>query len=125
MNLIEVITAVQGQVEQQFSSLTHQQLNCKTEPGKWSIAQCLQHLILANSNYFSTFDKVLEGNYKLSLFQRLNPFKRLVGSYMVKQLGPRIKKKMKAPAIFQPSYSELPADIVLNFSEMQNKLKEY
>jgi hypothetical protein len=49
----------------------------------------------------------------------------MLGAYMVKHLGPQVKKKMKAPALFQPSYSELPVDIVLIFSEMQDKVKEY
>src|SRR4026208_527684 len=122
MDLVEIINTVREQATYHFTSLGRQQLNWKPAPEKWSIAQCLDHLLLANKNYFPTFDRILSGTYKLGFFQKLNPFKKLAGAYMVKHLGPQVKKKMKAPAIFQPSHSELPSEIVSTFLKQQQDL---
>jgi hypothetical protein len=125
MDLIEKINAVMQQADRYFSVLSKQQLNWRPETKKWSIAQCLEHLLNTNKTYFPGFDKILAGTHKLGFFQKLNPFKKMVGAYMIKQLGPLVKKKMKAPAIFQPSHSEVPADIVSRFLNQQKELVNY
>ena len=125
MGLIEELDGVRQQVEKHFYALNAVQLNWKPEASRWSIAQCLDHLMVTNGTYLPAFDKVLNGTYRLSFFQKLNPFKKAFGPAMVRSLGPQPKKKIKAPALFAPSASELPANTVEQFLEHQEKLKRY
>ena len=125
MDLIKKLDALSKQVQDSFGSLTGDQLNWKPEPGKWSIAQCLDHLVVSNKTYFPIFDKVLDDSYRLSFFQKLNPFKRSLGPMMIKSLGPGSVKKFTAPKIFEPSSSKVNADIVSVFVSEQNQVKNY
>jgi hypothetical protein len=125
MELAEKLEEVTNTVVAQFSALSHHQLNWKPEPSKWSIAQCLDHLITSNRAYFPVFDDILNERYQLSFLQRLNPFKKTFGPMMIKSLGPQPARKFKAPKIFEPSASELPAAIVQNFIGHQGEIKNY
>ena len=125
MEPLQQIDAVQEQVDKQFSTLSSEQLNWKPEPGKWSIAQCLDHIITSNKTYFPAFNKLLRHEYQLSIFQQLNPFKKKLGPMMVRNLGPLVTKKFTAPTIFQPSSSTLPASIVADFRTHQEELRKY
>lgn len=42
-------------------SLTVEQLNWRSDPGKWSVGQCLDHLRVANEVYIPPMTKALEG----------------------------------------------------------------
>ena len=125
MDLIGQLDMVQLQAVQNFSLLSADQLNWKPDPSKWSIAQCLDHLIVSNSTYFPIFDKILANEYRLSFVQRLNPLKKLMGSMMSKTLGPQLVRKFHSPRIFEPSSSQINPGIVEEFSNLQNKLKNY
>src|SRR5215216_982165 len=123
MDLPGQLDSVQQQAAQSFSSLSIERLNWKPRPSKWSIGQCLDHLIVSNKSYFPTFDKLLAQEYRLSFLQRVNPFKKVFGSIMVNTLGPQLVRKFKAPKILEPSSSKVPIDIVEEFSRQQDQLK--
>ncbi|MGZ8544033.1 MAG: DinB family protein [Flavisolibacter sp.] len=125
MDFIKKLDALATQVQDSFGSLNTEQLNWKPQPGQWSIAQCLDHLIVSNNTYFPTFDKVLNEGYRLTLLQKMNPFKKSLGAMMIKSLGPGSSKKFTAPQIFTPSSSDVSGDIVSVFVSAQNKLKTY
>ena len=125
MDLIVSINNTTQKVSQNFSLLTNEQLNWKPDVSKWSIAQCLDHLIVSNSSYFPTFDKLINKTYQLPLLQKLNPFNKLFGPIMVRYLGPQSKQKLKNPKIFSPSTSTLPSTIIDDFSKHQEILINY
>ena len=125
MTPIEQIESINMQVHDDFSSLSDAQLNWKSQPEKWSIGQCLDHLIVANKSYFPSFEKLIYHRYKLSFLQKLNPFKKLMGPVMIKYLGPQPNKKFKSPKIFEPSASRIAFTIVDDFLRHQEELKSY
>jgi len=125
MDLIVSINNTTQKVSQNFSLLTNEQLNWKPDVSKWSIAQCLDHLIVSNSSYFPTFDKLINKTYQLPLLQKLNPFNKLFGPIMVRYLGPQSKQKLKNPKIFTPSTSTQPSTIIDDFSKHQEILINY
>lgn len=45
----------------EFSDISLEQLNWKLSAESWSIAQCLDHLIIADSFYFPELKKIIEG----------------------------------------------------------------
>jgi hypothetical protein len=125
MNPTEQIESINQQVHEKFSLLSSVQLNWRSEPDRWSIGQCLDHLIVSNKSYYPSFEKLIYHRYKLSFFQKLNPFKKIFGPIMIKSLGPQPKKKYKAPKIFTPSASSISSTIVRDFLNHQEELKMY
>ena len=125
MDLVQQIASVNQQVEHHFLNLSPVQLNWKQEPSKWSIAQCIDHLIVSNSTYFPIFDQVIQGRYELSFIQKINPFKKIFGPMMIKSLGPHSAKKFSAPKLFQPTSSNVRDTIIMDFIFQQDILKKY
>jgi len=125
MDLIASLNNTTQQVTQNFSALSNAQMNWKPDVSKWSIAQCIDHLIVSNSTYFPTFDKLINKAYQLPLIQKLNPFNKVFGPIMVKHLGPQSKQKLKSPKIFTPSTSTLSSTIIEDFSKHQEVLINY
>lgn len=95
-----------------FSSLCSEQLNWKPSPKSWSIAQCLNHLIVSDSVYFADLKKIVEGTYKMSFWERYSPFTGLCGRMMKDRLQEQVKRKMTAPKKIQPSKSEMGIEIL-------------
>ena len=125
MDFSERLNFIIEQVIKSFSSLSYEQLNWKMDLSKWSIAQCLEHLIVSNSTYFPVFDQVLEGTYTLPVTQRFNPLSKLFGPMMIKTLGPHPTIKFKSPKIFTPSSGNIPSSILQDFYKHQEVLKSY
>lgn len=125
MDVTANVDAVDRQVAENFSASSAAQSNRKPELEKWSIAECLDHLIIANASCHPVFDKVINGTYRLLLLQRLHPFKKVFGPMLVKYTGPESLKKLRNPRIFTPSFSNFTQDIVSRFLNEQQKRRNY
>jgi uncharacterized damage-inducible protein DinB len=123
MELTDQLDSISNQAMQNFSSLNADQLNWKPAAEKWSIAQCLDHLIIANSKFIPLFDDILQKGYHPTWWQRLSPFSAFFGKSMVKTLGPVPKRKFKAPKIFKPASSNIHLEILDQFQKQQQDLK--
>lgn len=99
-------------VEDHFFHLSSVQLTWKPSADSWSIAECLDHLIISNRSYFDELNKIIEGTYKMSWWQKNSPLTRFWGKTLRDQLQETVKRKMTAPAKLTPSATEQPADIV-------------
>lgn len=105
-----------------FHDLNAIQLNWKPDAQSWSIAQCLDHLIVGNSAYFLTFQQIAESSYKPPFWARMSPFSGYFGKLMLDNFGAEVKKKYKAPPLFQPTQSEIQGTIVQDFIRHQQEL---
>jgi uncharacterized damage-inducible protein DinB len=85
-----------------FSDITLEQLNWQPSNVSWSIAQCLDHLIVSHSIYFPDLEKITKGIFRMSFWQKYSPFTRLCGSLMKDRMKEQVKKKMIAPKKIQP-----------------------
>jgi len=102
-------------VAQEFSSLTAQQLNWKSSSGSWSIGQCLDHIIIANSLYFSTLKKITDGNYVASFWEKHSPFTNFFGRFFINHLQEDVTSKMKTTKVFLPSMSDIGLEVIERF----------
>ena len=119
------IERVSTNTKQHFASLSSEQLNWKSHAKSWSIAECLQHLIITNELYFKQFDRVLKGGGNHSIWERLPFWANFIGNSLLKTLTPEAKRKVNAPRIFRPSQSEISTDIVNQFLIHNQQLLEY
>jgi hypothetical protein len=109
-------------VQAEFGRLSAEQLNWKPAADSWSIAQCLDHLMVTNQQYFPVYEAIKHGRKKTSFWERLPFFPGMWGRLIRQGTDPTSVKKLKAPAKFRPATSHLPATIVTDFTRHQHEL---
>ncbi len=119
---VQTIESVTRDAQAAFGGLSADALNWAPAPGKWSIAQCLDHLITINRLYFPTFTAMADGRYEPSWWARVSPLSGFFGRFLVNALRPDNPKPVKTTSRAQPSSSRISADIVDRFAAHQGEL---
>jgi len=122
--LLEKFESNTVRTKELFSLLNIDQLNWKPSPKSWSIAQCLDHLIVSNTTYFPTFKALASQSYKPGIWARISPFSNYLGQYLLDYTTAEGLNKGKAPSAFKPSNSTLSSDILNRFAQHQKELRE-
>lgn len=123
--LTENIQQVSIQAEQLFGQLSYAQLNWKPADNKWSVAQCLDHIMVSNSTYFPEFDRILSGGAFTNFWGKVPFLPALFGKMLLKSVNPNSQLPLKAPGNFTPSASTLPPTLLSDFAMHQQKLTDY
>ena len=108
----------------EFGSLNTEQLNWKAAPERWSVAQCLDHLLTTNAAYFPIIEAVATGTKQSRFIERIPVLPGVWGKLLIKSLDPKTTRKLKAPAGFQPSSSDIAGTIVEDFLANQVRIAE-
>lgn len=108
---------VREKVEREFSDISPEQLNWKPSPTSWSIAECLDHLLIADGSYFDDLNKIAAGTYKMNFLEKYSPFTYFCGKILKDQLREKVNKKMTAPKKFTPTASNKPSNFVQTYLE--------
>lgn len=122
---LQQISLINEEVRSVFGSLAPDELNWKPHPQKWSIGQQFDHLMTTNGLYFPIFESIIRGEYRPSLWARISPLSGLFGRMLVNSMGPESKRKIKTATAFEPSASQVKADIVADFLTQQQQLSQY
>lgn len=127
-NLIELSNANNKLVEEEFSSLTEEQLFWNPSPGSWSIAQCLAHLNAYHRYYVPVFiERIKNSRFQepADYFQS-SPLGN--STYLMVKLGKlkNVKRKLKSPKDYNPLVNtNLKTEkVVEDFFKYQNSLLE-
>jgi hypothetical protein len=123
-SVVKQIQRIAGEAEQAFGSLSPTQLNWKPSPERWSVGQCFDHLIETNQSYFPIIDRVIAGQKKSNLWQKLPVLPGLWGKLLIKSLDPSSARKIKAPKKFQPAQSDINGSIIHDFVAHQATVAE-
>src|SRR5436853_6686630 len=116
---------INNYVDKNITSLSEEQLNWKPSLQTWSIAQCLEHLIVNNTNYFKSFDAIVNDAYGQTFWQRSSPFTNWFEKKLLEFTAPDAGTKVKAPPSFSPSKTFIDKNIVQRFLDQQKKLLQY
>lgn len=113
-NIIDEMEKVADDARTTFGGMTGDQLNWKPAEKSWSIAQCLDHIILSNREFYPEFEKLASGTRKNSFWENYSPFTGWGGRFLIKAVS-EDSRKAKAPskAIVPPS--DIDPDIVEQF----------
>ena len=103
-SIISDMSAVAEDAKAAFGNLSNEQLNWKPAEKSWSIAQCLDHLIKTNEQFYPEFAELASGTRKNSFWENISPFTGWGGRFLIKAVS-EDSKKAKAPskAIVPPS----------------------
>ena len=114
-----------------FGELNEDQLNSKPLPGKWSIGECIDHLVISHDQYLKKIRKVkIE---KISKCEDSKSYKHtILGKLLVDSVSPEATRKLKTFSVFKPSHKIIDENIVDdyhrsldNLVEMADKFKGY
>ena len=102
-------------VERTFGALSDRQLNWRPDATRWSVGQCLEHLLTTNRVMFLQAEHALNPAHPRTIWQRLPGLPGLFGKLLVRSQAPEATRKYKAPGPARPTTSDIAADIVQRF----------
>ena len=115
------LDAVTRDIQTAFGRLSSEQVNWKPNPDTWSVAQCLQHLIVINTAYFPLLEAVARGEHRPSLWTRVPLLPRVFGRMVLKAVRPEGRHRFKTSPRFEPSASRID-EVVARFEAHQQDL---
>lgn len=122
-NELESITLNNIEItEKEYTKLSREELLKKPSPEKWSIGECLQHLVCYGNFYLNAMEESLnsyEGTHAPKTFFKTGYF----GNKFAKMLRYKEKgmKKMKAPEIEVLSFTKVDEKIIDVFLKQQKQ----
>ena len=122
-SLITATNNIAAEAKTTFGRLSPTQLNWKPSAERWSVAQCFDHLLTSNQGYFPLIEGVIAG-VKPTFWQRVPVLPGLAGKLLIKSLDPKSTRKIKAPAKFQPSHSDINPLVIDHFADQQARVVE-
>lgn len=100
-DVIQDLKGIEAMAKTEFQDLSEEDLVWKPTPEKWSIAECLQHIIIANSAYIKDIEKRLQ---KAEVKTIEYPIRfSVTGRLFLLAVDPKYKWKVPAPKIFKPT----------------------
>lgn len=105
-----------------FSNLSDDQFNWKPSLHIWSVAECLEHLIISNSAYFEVFTKIAEGSYNMSFKERFSPLTFFWGIIMKDAMKEQVNRKMITHKTLNPIKSNFTSEQLESYIENCSKL---
>ena len=123
-NLLETITVEAGEISndarQLVAGLSEAQLNWKPAPDQWSIAQCLDHLTLAEEKFEPYFTAAIARGRERWPVSGAVPYRPTrLGGWLSRQVAPEATRKVSAPRVFQPSEASEIHDALDRFLKQQ------
>ena len=125
ISLVDVraeLDAIAADAGTAFGRLDARQINWKADASRWSVAQCLEHLLTANRQMVEMADQALDATRGRTLWQRLPIWPGLLGRMLVRTQSPNATRRFKAPGKAQPAASALDTGIVARFVDQQREL---
>ena len=121
---IQRIDEMKDHVKNHFVDLSPEILNWKPSQSGWSIAQCLDHLIITDNLYLRELGKINKGSFNKTIWHRIPLIPDILGNLLLKTVSPNNKKKVKTFQVFKPTVSQVSYRITEDFLEHLESMKE-
>ncbi len=108
-----------------FGTLNYFQLNWAPSEKEWGVGQIFEHLLIMNESYVFDLERKINRKEGNSFRESTALISRLMGRWMLKNIGPNSTKIMKSPKKFKPSGKRIRKTIIWDFIEQQQLLKGY
>jgi hypothetical protein len=107
--------AIAREAHEAFGGFGERELNWKPNQDRWSVAQCLDHLLSTDRLMFEAMDGAMDPLRRRGLVERVPILPGFFGRMMVRSLGPQVSRRFTAPRRAVPSASALDPAIVGTF----------
>jgi len=115
---------VKQDVRDEFANLTDFQLNWKPAPDVWSIGQCLDHIMVADRQYFPNVENILAGKYRRPFWSLMPGKAKVWGKLLISMLRDP-NRKIQTVDVFFPTQSKVSDAIVDEFTAHENTVVQY
>jgi hypothetical protein len=116
------LEAVATDAQATFGGLDTRQLNWRPDATRWSVAQCLEHLLAANRLMVRAAQDALDGSKSRTIWQRLPLVPGLFGRMLIRSQAPQATRKFTASPLATPASSDISADVVDRFIAQDHEL---
>jgi hypothetical protein len=109
------------------AGLTEELGRWRVDASSWSVAECLDHLAVANSVYLGAMHPAAETALRQGRQRRRPARPGLLGGWFVSTLEPPVKPrfKMKAPTKIRPRVSPALGDALARFLASQDEVRTF
>ncbi|HEY6508455.1 MAG TPA: DinB family protein [Vicinamibacterales bacterium] len=91
-----------------LAPLSDAQFYWSPSPERWSVAQCVEHLNVTARNYLPMLDDAIASAKRWGVYGN-GPFNYgWLGPWFVRTMDPPVRRRFKAPPIFQPTTQAAP-----------------
>lgn len=105
-----------------FKDLSEEQINWKPSSETWSIAECVDHLVVTNKLYLKEIDKQFAQKQIKTDCSRAEVKHKWLSKFIIKAVDPANIKKSKTFPVFMPSMSNFSKEVFDNFYKVQINL---
>jgi hypothetical protein len=114
-------------IETDFTTLTSDipeaHLRWSPDSGGWSILHCLAHVNRTTEAYLPNIDTAIERGRHRKIVGNRSSRGTLLGSWLIDSLEPPVKRRFKAPRIFQPP-ADPDANTMEEFVRIRNEVRQ-
>lgn len=113
--------AIRADAIRLLGDLTDQQFNWDPGSNRWSIAQCIDHLVITGNSSISNIHLATDEARSRGLLSR-GPFRYgIIERWFVRQMEPPVKLKFRAPKPYKPTLAQDYAGTVAAFYKLQEE----
>jgi len=116
------LEAVATDTQATLGRLDARQLNWRPDATRWSVAQCLEHLLTANRLMVQSAQQALDGVPPPTIWQRTPLLPGMFGRMLIRSQAPQATRKFTASPLATPASSDIAADIVERFIAQDHQL---
>jgi hypothetical protein len=111
------LDAITRETQATFGGLDARQLNWRPDATPWSVAQCFEHLLLANRLMLQAAEAALNDAAPRTLWRRVPGLPGVLGRMLIRSQAPTTTRRFKASPAAQPAASDVAPDIIRRFLE--------
>ena len=108
-------------ISNDFGELNEDQLNFKPSPDKWSIGECIDHLVVSHDQYLKNIRKVDVESIEPGNDSK--PYKHTIfGNILVNSVSPEATRKVKTFKVFKPIHKLIAIGVVDDYHRSLDEL---
>lgn len=120
-NYHQQFLSIKFEAQNLFGSLSDNQLNWQPGSNRWSVGQCIDHLLVTGRNSLSHINEAVSEARSKGLTSQ-GPFRYgMIEKWFVRQMEAHARMRFKAPQAYIPSSDWLSAEIVPSFCVLQEE----
>lgn len=116
------IEAIKRDARELVEGLTEAQLTWRPEPSRWSIAQCLQHIVLSGEGYLPRLGDLIEASRQRTRLGRPSFRPGFVSSWFIRSMEPPPRFKAKTFRAMEPPPAVTPDAVLRSFFAFHDEL---